>query len=80
MLLKGTLQESGVLLSLVCKIIGHRVGRRRVWNDGIDFRTTCRRCQQDLIRPESGWRVYDPERDANPERSAHPRTADAPPL
>lgn len=72
-MLEARQRELGVLTSLVCKVIGHRVARRRVWNDGLDFRTLCQRCGTPLIRGEGGWRVYDAERDDNPNREPHPR-------
>jgi len=66
-------RELGVLTSLVCKMMGHRVARRRVWNDGLDFRTLCQRCGQPLIRSEAGWRPYAAERDDHANREPHPR-------
>ena len=62
-----------MLLNFVCKIAGHRVNRRRVWHDSVDFRTSCERCNTPLIRDEKkGWRPFDEERDFAPERSMHP--------
>ena len=67
-LLAGTILEGCVLTSFMCRIAGHRVDRRRVWNDGIDFRTACGRCGVPMLRDITGWREFDEERDANPER------------
>lgn len=62
--------------SVICKLGGHRVNRRRVWHDKVDFRTSCARCDTPLIRDEqSGWREFDNERDVLAEREAHPHHA-----
>ena len=61
--------------SLICKVSGHRVNRRRVWDDGVNFRTNCERCDKPLIRDKQGWRVFDSSRDLNPARRTHPRHA-----
>ena len=59
----------------ICKLGGHRVNRRRVWHDGVDFRTSCDRCHAPLIRDErSGWREFGDD-DALEERQAHPHHA-----
>ena len=60
-------------MSIVCKCLGHRVDRRRVWNDGIDFRTSCVRCARPLLRDDPGWRAFDPDRDSHENRSPHPK-------
>jgi len=62
-----------VLKLLICKLAGHRIRRRKVWNDGVDFRTTCQRCGEALIRGDRRWRLYDSERDDSPMREPHPR-------
>ena len=59
-------------MSLICKYFGHKVDRHRVWNDGIDFRTSCARCGRALLRDLGGWREFDPERDSE-ERGPHPK-------
>jgi hypothetical protein len=46
-----------------------------VWDDGVNFRTNCERCDKPLIRDKQGWRVFDSSRDLNPARRAHPRHA-----
>jgi len=62
-----------VLKDLICRFRGHQVARNRVWNDGLDFRTSCARCGIPLVR-DGGWRVFDSERDANERRAAHPHS------
>jgi len=63
-----------VLKLILCQITGHRVNRRRVWNDRLNFRTNCARCRVPLLREDGGWREFDSERDANTRREAHPRS------
>jgi len=58
---------------VICNVVGHRVNRRRVWDDGMNFRTNCERCQTPIIRDQQGWRPFDSSRDANEGRCAHPR-------
>lgn len=62
-----------MLNSLICRVVGHKVDRRRVWNDSVDFRTTCTRCRDPLLRGEAVWRRYDPARDDSAMRDVHPR-------
>ena len=57
----------------LCKWFGHKVDRHRVWNDGIDFRTSCARCGTSLVRDLAGWRKFDPARDSDPARTPHPK-------
>jgi hypothetical protein len=57
---------------LLCRLLGHRIDRRRVWNDGIDFRTSCPRCGAALLRDHVGWREFDAERDEGMHRLPHP--------
>jgi hypothetical protein len=65
-----------MLNSVICKVTGHRVNRRRVWHDAVDFRTTCDRCNTPLIRDDrEGWRPFDSDRDLLAERKAHPHSA-----
>ena len=63
-----------MLKSVFCRIIGHRVNRRRVWNDQLNFRTSCHRCGIPLLRDGGGWREFDGERDASVLRQGHPRS------
>ena len=60
-----------MLKNFICRIRGHLVARNRVWNDGIDFRTSCARCGMPLVR-DGGWREFDIARDASERRAAHP--------
>ncbi|WP_156313560.1 hypothetical protein [Erythrobacter sp. SG61-1L] len=75
---KGIRKKGGKLVigAYLCRTFGHRVNRRRVWNDGIDFRTSCHRCGTELIRDLDQWREYDPARHDNPGRLPHPRARD----
>lgn len=41
---------------LLCRVLGHRINRRRVRHDGVFFRTTCTRCEEKLVRDTGGWR------------------------
>ncbi|HEY6814713.1 MAG TPA: hypothetical protein VI168_04155 [Croceibacterium sp.] len=61
-----------MLNNLICRFRGHLVARNRVWNDDVDFRTSCARCGTPLVR-DGGWRVFDSERDASTRRAEHPR-------
>ncbi len=62
-----------MLGSMVCKMRGHRVNRRHVWDDGMNFRTNCARCDAVLIRDREGWRTFDNNRDLDERRRPHPR-------
>jgi hypothetical protein len=56
-------------VGLICLIFKHKRARDKVWNDGLDFRSQCKRCQAPLIKQYGvGWRIFDPRRDANPDR------------
>ena len=63
-----------MLKRLYCSIVGHRVNRHRVWNDQLNFRTNCARCDTSLLRDNGGWREFDSSRDANAMREAHPHS------
>lgn len=63
-----------MLKRLCCKIVGHRVNRRRVWSDHLNFRTNCERCGAPLLRDNQGWREFESERDANLSRQPHPHS------
>ena len=65
-----------MLKRLYCVIARHRVNRRRVWNDQLNFRTSCERCGVPLLRDEHGWREFDGERDSDMMRDAHPRSVE----
>ena len=55
----------------ICKFLGHKIDRNRVWNDRRDYRTRCRRCASDLLRDVDGWRDFLPE-DEREDRLPHP--------
>lgn len=59
--------------SRICLILPHKVNRRRVWFDGLEFRTGCDRCGTQLLRADEGWRKFDEERDGKALRTPHPR-------
>jgi hypothetical protein len=71
---KAPVLGGAVIKRLYCKVVGHRVNRRRVWNDQLNFRTNCERCAVPLLRDRNGWREFDTNRDANELRDAHPRS------
>lgn len=54
--------------SLICKARGHRINRRRVWDDGMNYRTGSERCGLELIRDLDGWRRFDSDRDPHASR------------
>lgn len=58
--------------AIVCHLTKHRVNRLRVWDDGLNFRTQCERCGEELLRNGNGWRSFDPDSDGNPLRRPHP--------
>gem|GEM_PF-2534543 len=53
-----------MLSELVCSISGHKISRRRVWQDELAFRTQCQRCGAQMIRDAAGWRKFDADLDA----------------
>ena len=60
---------------IMCAIFGHPVDRNRVWFDGVDFRATCPRCRQKLIKnAKRAWIVVDADKiAADSNRMPHPR-------
>jgi len=62
----------GVLcVAIICRFIGHRRDRHRIWNDGRNFRASCVRCGVAMIKLGDGdWKPYDESRDAPPDGSA----------
>lgn len=44
-----------MLAGLICRIVGHRINRRRVKYDEMAFRTHCARCDASLVREPDGW-------------------------
>jgi hypothetical protein len=53
---------------LFCRLTGHLRDGHRVWHDQLDFRSHCRRCGVAMVRDMQGWRVFDPDQDADPRR------------
>jgi hypothetical protein len=45
--------------NLLCKLRGHKRDSSRVWHDGLDFRSRCKRCSIPMLRDLHGWRSYD---------------------
>lgn len=62
-----------MLRTLRCNLRGHEIDRERVWDDGFNHRTTCTRCDRPLLRLNRVWQVFEPQRDGDPRRKAHPR-------
>lgn len=54
--------------SLICAMLGHKINRRRVHYDGLEFHTNCRRCHTPMVRLPSGWQVRDDGRDTHSDR------------
>ena len=65
-----------MLKPLRCMASGHKINRRRVWEDGLSYRTRCERCSIPLIKGRDGWRKFDLEADANEARLPHPTTGE----
>lgn len=57
----------------LCFVGHHSPNRRKVWNDGLDFRSSCVGCGRPMIRSFHGWRLFDNDRDALIERDAKPQ-------
>ena len=57
---------------LLCTTRGHLINRHRVWHDSVDYRTTCDRCGQAMVRDASGWKEFN-SNDHAAERLPHPR-------
>ena len=51
-----------------CTLIGHRRVRKRVWNDGTDWRTNCARCGTPMVRGAHRRWAVDPGGPARRER------------
>ena len=62
-----------MLDALLCRLFGHKIDRRHVWYDDLDFRTNCRRCRQPMLRSMHGWRLFDTDTDSDERRAAHPK-------
>jgi hypothetical protein len=61
-------------MSIICKLRGHIRDAHRAWHDGIDWRSSCVRCDAPLIKDESinGWRAFDRENDFRTSRRGKP--------
>lgn len=59
-----------MLESALCGLSGHRINRRRVWHDSINFRTDCDRCGKGLIRGISGWIEFVETAHGQPDRKS----------
>ena len=55
-----------------CLFGRHTINRRRVWNDGLDFRTRCAICDREMFRHADGWRVFGEEQAQDERRAPHP--------
>ena len=55
--------------TLVCGLSGHKINRRKVWHDEVNFRTDCDRCGRPMIRELSGWMPFDEEQHRDALRS-----------
>ena len=47
-------------MELLCLLIGHRRRGNKVWHDTVEWRSTCNRCDQSLIRDHmtEQWRPF----------------------
>lgn len=63
-----------MLRSAMCRIVGHWIDQRRVWDDGLNFRTTCRLCRRPLLKDMHGWRLFASQTDSSVQRKPHPRS------
>lgn len=64
-----------MFVDLICRVWGHKVNLRRVWDDGISIRGRCRHCNNAMIHDGEDWRMFDPQEDFNAHRRSHPRYA-----
>lgn len=54
----------------------HRIDRRRVWHDGLNFRCSCARCSKAMLRKQDGWQEFKLDQDTDLRREGHPRTGE----
>lgn len=60
-----------MLKRINCLLARHTVNRKRVWHDGLDFRTRCAACGTQLVRIDGkGWQVFGQEYEADDRRMA----------
>ena len=57
-----------------CKVLGHIINRKRVWDDGQNDRSRCETCHQPVIRDKGVWRAFVVASDLNVKRRMHPHT------
>ncbi len=62
-----------MISKMKCLIGHHSPDRARVWNDGVNFRSSCKGCRRSMIRDvHAGWRLFDSERDLSLNRCVKP--------
>ncbi len=49
------------MLGWICTLTGHRRVKKRVWNDGHDWRTNCTRCGKPMVRGANRRWTVDPD-------------------
>jgi hypothetical protein len=59
-------------MSLMCRLLGHRIAKNHVWHDNVDFRTSCKRCGEPMLRDQHGWRPFDRDGDFELARRGKP--------
>ena len=62
------------MLNLLCLVSDHKVDRRHVWYDSLNYRGHCKRCGKPLIKEMSIWKEFDSDRHANASRKPHPKS------
>ncbi|MBA2936613.1 hypothetical protein HZF05_21245 [Sphingomonas sp. CGMCC 1.13654] len=61
---------------LRCRLSGHVRSQRRIWDDGLNWRSECVRCGASLIKDERDqWRAFDERKDASPRRREERQTS-----
>ena len=59
--------------ALTCLFGKHTRDPDRVWNDGLDFRSSCMSCSKPMIKDvDRGWRLFDGEQDFDLQRRGKP--------
>jgi len=71
-------------MRLICAIVGHRRYSQRTWHDGLDWRSSCRRCRAPMVKIDQDWRAYrvsdhDQRRYAKPEAGLTAMQQESPP-
>jgi len=57
-----------MLANTICGLSSHKINRRKVWDDTLNFRTDCERCGKPMIRLREGWVAFDSAKHGNTER------------